>query len=428
MNIDDSSEVAFWESRPRFAKTTAIVKLDGQYVLWPQHSGPGAINVTGSIVADFFDGVATVRVLAEDFAEAAGITLAAGRSLVGELVDQLTASGALDSHQASAKRQPASEPDNPSDFAAELAGALAGAGSPEIRTEHLPDGRTRLSTQFELESGDIQARSRLIAEILAGNRSIAELVPPDSCLGYKLRIGQPAAEITLELGDSNASIRCDDPAVESALRLALGTYIVDDGKGPTIAFVVAPLEGDGPCRVFDAAGRRRGRPRTPDEVIDVVSQLLAERVSALDDTIVRLTWGGLVSEESGVLVAPQLLGQPRIGAAARTVALSLADCQPVLENGGRLSYRTFLGTSALPEQCVVKGIVLADDLNGNGPGPAAIVELLRDVRIDDDGLRRQQLRSAMQLVQEASLVVQSDPAARAVIQSALDVLEQSPAH
>ena len=428
MNIDDSANPAFWESRPRVNEKTAIVKLDGQYVVWPPHSGPGAIDATGSIVADYFDGAATVAELAEDFAEAAQITLVASRTLVGDLVDRLATSGVLDTHENRDNQLAAFDLSEPSDFAAELAGALAGAGSPEIHTERLPDGRTRLSTQFEIESGDTRARSRLIAEILAGNRSIAELVPADSCLGYKLRIGQPAAEITVDLGDSNASIRCDDPVVESALRRSLGTHICDGERGPTIAFVVAPLEGNGPCRVFDAAGRRRGRPRTPDEIVDVISQLLAERVNARDDTIVRLTWGGLISDESGVLVAPQLLGQPRIGAAARTVALSLADCQPVLDNGGRLSYRTTLGTSALPDTFDVKGIVLADDLNGNGPGPAAIIELLHEVTIDDDDQRRQQLRSAMQLVQKATLVVQSDPAPQAVIQSALDVLEASPAH
>ena len=427
MNIDNSPDFGFWESRPRFGESTAIVKLDGQYVVWPQHLGPVAIDVTGSIVADYFDGVATVAELAEDFTEAARITTAAGRGLVGDLVNQLTASGVLVSNAASDKQQTAPDADTPSDFATQLAGALAGAGSPEIRTERLPDGRTRLSTRFELESGDTQARSRLVAEILAGNRSIAELVPSDSCLGYKLRIGQPTAEITVDLGDSKASIRCDDPAVESALRMTFGAYIVDDGKGPTIAFVVAPLEGNGPCRVFDAAGRRRGRPRTPDEVIDVVSQLLAERVSACDDTTVRLNWGGLVADESGVLIAPRLLGQPRIGAAARTVALSLADCQPVLENDGTLSYRTSLGNSALPETFTVRGIMLADDLKGNGPGPAAIVELLHEVRIDDEALRRRLLRSAMQLVQNASLVVQSDTSAHAVVQSAFDVLRKSPA-
>ena len=58
----------------------------------------------------------------------------------------------------------------------------------------------------------------------------------------------------------------------------------DGTRGPVEVFVTTPFEGDGPRRVYDGSGERRGRPRTVAELVDLVDRLLGEATMKASDT------------------------------------------------------------------------------------------------------------------------------------------------
>ncbi len=151
--------------------------------------------------------------------------------------------------------------------------------------EHLVGGGRRITSEITYAFGDgelaVKDAERLAEQLMDGARSAAELVPRDSCLGSKLRNDEDVPLFTMRCDDGRLrSVRCHDRRVlERLTELAGGRAVEPPERGPIEAFVVTPLEGEGPLRVYDHRGVRRGRPRTVEDAVQVVDQLLGEAVA-----------------------------------------------------------------------------------------------------------------------------------------------------
>lgn len=359
-------------------------------------------------------GEASVAELAEDFAAAADLPTDRARALVGGLVVRLHDAGIIepivadfpDFSDVERTDVPAdtidSDPDHEPDFADELAEALRDSKTEEFIVETLPDGRKQVRAKFSMESEDTDRRAQLVTEVLAGDRALAELAPADSCLGFKLRIGNDADRISVSRNGVVLTIRCDHPKTTATLREALANWLVDE-SGPVAAFVVAPLEGDGPCRVFDALGRRHGRPRSTSEVVDLVLHLLHERFDLRTRANTRIHWGVLQHGNAAVLVAPALLSQPRLGAASRNSGFTLIDFRPVLTDEGQILVNHDFNGGSPGDPLDVVGIVMADDGSFEHPGPHVAKVLLDGEIVDDVTERNATLAAIAKLVSNATL-------------------------
>lgn len=117
----------------------------------------------------------------------------------------------------------------------------------------------------------------MAAQHLAGDRSLAELIPPDSCVGAKLRNFSHIELISVRCDDGRIrSVRCHDPLIAGELRRAAGDRLVPGETGPIELFVTTPLEGSGPPRIYDGRAERRGRPRTCDDAVRIADEVLGE--------------------------------------------------------------------------------------------------------------------------------------------------------
>ena len=286
----------FWTATPRWSDQAARLLVDGELVVWVSDTGPLVVGVLATVVAVHLDGSVTLQDLAEDLAAAADLASDGARGLVASMAVELAAAGAWVGVALGAVPERAAVPEHAevavggrreTEVVDPVSGEVIrvvverdGAGQ-EVTTEHLPDGTRRITTMLTFDLGDGE-RGLATAELLAGDRSAAELVPLDSCLGSKLRNSDDVDLVAIVCPDGQVRcVRCHDPVVGELLRERAGPALAPAGsRGPIEAFVVTPLEGCGPLRIYDGHGQRRGRPRTAGEVVDVVDQILGERTSA----------------------------------------------------------------------------------------------------------------------------------------------------
>jgi hypothetical protein len=315
--IDDPE---FWDSAPSWSKDEAVRDLDHHLVgLGP--TGLLVLPPPASVLARYFDGESTLAELAEDLAAAADASLDQARWMTAMTTIELHSIGILHGVQAPVPPEATGvvEPDGPT--AAETGPGAAVTtvrldpatgeerlveqyidddGNP-VTIEHQADGTRRVTVEhtYQIGQGDQAASDagRLAEELMGGRRSVAELVPAGTCLGQKLRIDEEPEVVSIRCADGLVrSVRCHDPAVCAVLSERAGDLLAPDGtRGPVEAFVTTPFEGDGPWRVYDGRGERRGRPRTVDDVVDLVDRLLGEA-----------TLAGGAADGSGVMLATTL--------------------------------------------------------------------------------------------------------------------------
>jgi hypothetical protein len=304
--LDDAT---FWASTPTWCAGTALRDLDGHLV----GCGPKGLVVVpppASVIARFFDGTGDLAELAEDLAAASNAPLAEARWLAATTALDLHGFGLVDGVQATDPPGDASTDTIVSGSAAPpIGGTLADPTSPrvsnridpesgvEVRVEehvdadgndvttvHLPDGSRRVTVAHTYHHGGAEGAAddatRLAEGLMGGRRSLAELVPAGTCLGQKLRIGEEPDLVEVVCVDGVVrGVRCHDPAIADLLSQRAGDHLAPRGaQGPVEAFVVTPFEGDGPRRVYDGRGERRGRPRTDEQVVELVDRLLGEAV------------------------------------------------------------------------------------------------------------------------------------------------------
>ena len=299
----------FWEAAPRWSpeavreavRAGAVVWTDKAIVVLPQPR---------SALAGQFDGVVTLAETAADLAAVTGLSIAGARVQTAATAVQLAEIGAVEGvplappataagsdmepsgtgghAEADRESNPSSQPTLPDEIqwthpdTGEVVRSVTAIGPDgnRIVTDHFPDGRRIVTTEVVIESGSAEDAMR-IAGALTGDRTPAELVPPDSCLGSKLRNADDVELVSICGSDGRLrSVRCHDEGVAAALRRLAGDSEASQGRGPIEVFVTSPLEGRGPLRIYDGYGLRRGRPRTEEEAVRVVDEILGERTTA----------------------------------------------------------------------------------------------------------------------------------------------------
>jgi len=274
---------------------TSRTEFDGELLIWTDDARFTMPRLAGAVMIHL-DGAVTLSQLADDAAAAFEIPTGPARVLVATAAAELGAYGAVDGLVLPPEGlQPVRSPLEADealilgestrvdpDTGAELRVVTDVDASGNIFTlEHLPDGRRRITTELVVGTGT--AEQELLALALEGNRSMAELVPVDSCLGSKLRNLDHVPLISFTCVDGQVrSVRCHDTVVAEGIGELVGSDRASTERGPIEAFVVTPLEGDGPLRIYDGGGQRRGRPRDPAESVAVVDQVLGEVMTAAD--------------------------------------------------------------------------------------------------------------------------------------------------
>lgn len=311
--------------RPDWAIGVARQLVDSQLVVWTD-SVCVALSEPSSAIARFFDGLTTIEELAEDLSAVTDLDMDDARQVVGDLALELFDIGAVHwthsspSTDAAHEIRHASEEPTHTKSDAELATSMISAPTlpkhdaaamASETVEHLPDGRRRVtaSITFESNANDL---GTLLTQL-----SPAEMAPVNSCVGTRLRLGDPAYFVSARCSDGHIrSIRVDTSELADSI-WALAPEQVDgetNASGPVVAFATKPLSGFGRPRVYDSFGQRRGRPTNSDEVARLVSQLLSEHAALarrLESSAPLLLDAALLISPQGPVLAPLALLEDR---------------------------------------------------------------------------------------------------------------------
>lgn len=290
----------FWSATPGWLPAIARRRTAEGLLVW---TGDEILTVpmVPSAIVEHFDGQTPLLVLAEDFAEAARVTLDEAKRHVALAATFLTALGACDRSpvQLPPKPELSDETDEPMpsgirDGDVQTLAELERNGvsyqledgrkvtksvdhdGKVVTIEETPNGEKTISTTITIDSSS-PAGARQLAQIMAGDRSPAELAGPDTCVGARLRAGDDIPLTNIQSpGGHVLSVRCQDDHVRVLLEERFGDRVVVDERGPVCVFTTTAFEGTGPVRVYDGNAQRRGRPRSPLETVDLVDHLLGE--------------------------------------------------------------------------------------------------------------------------------------------------------
>ena len=280
---------------PRFRGPVPTARFGAGGVVWPD-GAPVVVDLATLLVLQHLDGSVPVDELVEDAADALGARPEAVGPRVRSQLLELERSGTVVRVD-----EDGSATGTEDGGATEVLDLVERPGE-RVVVERLADGRIRRTTTITV--GSTSSRQQLQDVLMT--MALTDVLTDDSCLGAKLRVGAAMTDLVLDLPDRRTRVRVDDPASLDALRerfgptisseavLARADEVIGDddslqrdlggpgadpraGVGVT-AYVVAPLDGVGPVRVYDRGGNRCGRPRTPAQVVDIVAALIAEEL------------------------------------------------------------------------------------------------------------------------------------------------------
>ena len=345
----------YWIASPTWKPSTPRRVSEGELVVWADLL-PAVFGKVAAALAVHFDGATTLSELADDLAAVTGASKSAARAQVAVTAFELATIGALEGLPVVAPLTTSRADVLSAEPGAELEFSTDGQGRP-IVIQDLPDGTRRMTMAVQIGAGPAGLSG--IDGLVSGERSIAEMVPLDSCLGSKLRNVDDVPLLSVKGVDGVVrSVRCHDPLVENALRDLIGNDLLTSQRGRIDAFVVTPLEGVGPNRVYDGAGVRRGRPRTPQESAELVNQLLGETAALTDAAMpggpVPLELGLLTKREGpSVLIPLVLLAERGVPTALRAAGWSIGWQRSQVQSGGALRAPTAGGSSDLGADVVI---------------------------------------------------------------------------
>ena len=295
----------FWQATPGWAPGAARKRIGGALLVWSD-LGITTIPTIPAAIVEHFDGATSLLMLAEDLADAAGFSVEESKRYVAAATTMLAM---LDACVGSpVVLPPAGLAGDDTALGEGVAPDGDGRGLVDVQTlaelerrgtayqledgrkvtksvdldgkvvtiEETPSGEKTISTTITID-GSSPAGARQLAQIMAGDRSPAELASPDTCVGARLRAGDdiPLTSIQSPVGHV-LSVRCQDDETRALLEERFGDRIVVDERGPVCVFVTTAFEGTGPVRAYDGNAQRRGRPRSPHETAELVDHLLGE--------------------------------------------------------------------------------------------------------------------------------------------------------
>lgn len=432
----------FWASTPRWAPDVARCSAGGQLFVW---AGDVIVELpaVARALVEHFDGVATLDELAEDLAFAADQPLGWARRVAVDAVNLLEGNGAILGIQRP-EQSPSPETlngstaptvDTPAESLTEstaidpetgetvrITTEVAEAGN-VVTTEYFPDGRRRISTTMTIDSASDDPE---VQRVFTGDRSPAELIPSDSCVGSKLRNSDDVPLLSFRGSDGRVrSVRCHSDEVAEALRSRGADCLVESGeRGPVLAFVVTPLEGVGPTRVYDAFGRRRGRPRGIDEVVDLIDGLFVAHRLAVEEpnatSLVPLRLTALHRGDEVALVSEAALEGAEDRSAWRRDGWAITWSRGALDGGGELTAPTELGRRDSPAQ---QSVGIAGRLE-----PEGVMSLVAMPASDDRLVRQALLERTCAFVAMAATATPSPHLTTPTTRHASPSIDHHPGH
>ena len=208
--LTNASISEFWTSKPVWGRTVARVLLADEVMVWSD-AGLFKIAALQSGVAAHLDGSATLGDLAEDLA-ACGGDIEWARCIVAALAVELRLLLAVEGVELAEVSTSKIEGEEMGigDSVTAVANSdnarrpgvepliEVGPEGQRVVTEILSDGRRRVTTTMDLGAAHkVQPGGTL--EAILGSRSPAELAPPDSCVGFKLRIEEDVPLLSVPL-------------------------------------------------------------------------------------------------------------------------------------------------------------------------------------------------------------------------------------
>lgn len=313
LNVDELALVAegsslvpaFWQATPGWVPGAARRRIGVDLLAW-SNRGITTIPTIPAAIVEHFDGVTPLLLLAEDLADAAGFSIEESTRYVAAATTMLTMLDAcvgspvvlppkgLASSDTALEEGIAPDGDQRGLVEVQTLAELEHSGTEYqledgrkitksvdlegkvVTIEETPNGEKTISTTITIDSSS-PAGARQLAQIMAGDRSPAELAGPDTCVGARLRAGDDIPLTNIQSpGGHVLSVRCQDDHVRVLLEERFGDRVVVDERGPVCVFTTTAFEGTGPVRVYDGNAQRRGRPRSPLETVDLVDHLLGE--------------------------------------------------------------------------------------------------------------------------------------------------------
>lgn len=336
----------------RHGTTTTFV--DGDLIYRSRSGLLDAIDRFAALIVPHLDGIATVRDLARDLAAALAEPEPSVQAHVARSLRKMARADALGGFDSDLL----SYEDEVSDIA----------------VEHLSDGRTRSTVSVRLSASNPVDRV-LVAGLLAGERSIADMIPEDSCLGQKLRLQSRAERVVFSLGGRCVAVRCEHRPTLGVLLARVAQ--MHGGSGPTVAYVSGPLEGKGPPRIYDGAGQRVGRPRDEHAAADVVGYLCNEGRPRPEGSTVLVSASLAVAEGRGVLLPSPLASAPHLARLLGRDGVLLVPTRRVLMIDGGIVLEDPFGDAS--KRYDLAAIFLPDVKDGLSPRTRAVVQLSQTI-------------------------------------------------
>lgn len=351
-----------------------ILRVPLGAIVWPSDRPPALIDATAESLLPFVDGSRTLGDLAADVAGALNVSEAQASALVMEIAEVLAPVEAWAPDAVPSQMETPSIIEN-SD------------GSRTFKSS------IRISTLGE-------TRGAIVA-LEEGPRSIAELVPGNTCLGQRLRNDDQLIQLCFDGPLGPFSVRTNHVNTASTLR-CLGGSSDKHGAFPVRAFAVAPFAGSGPVRVYDALGRRVGRPSSDETVLASIEDAVSATVVSGSFPDACETVAAVHGRMGSVLIPREFLALPRIHRNLATVGLR-ASSRPIRldptgfarEIGWR--FRNNNGEGAARE---VRGIVAGWSGRGSNHPAHLLFELMfHDTVVPDRRGRSRALKALRTMVE-----------------------------
>ena len=332
--IDPELVDACAKCRPRVSESD-WVHVGSGIVVWGEQTSPGALHPLAALVWPLLDGSVSVAELTADLDAVLDTERTAIEQFLSLLTLDLAATGLATGLEPVAEVLRNRHPES----LTQATRSELGEHAYEI------DGIRHLDYVFDLSLGDLE-------RTIDGEVSVAELIPPESCMGQKLHLADGVPDVPLLVEGRPIAIRTNDEVVRD--------WLTESGpiattKGPVQAFLFHEqrVVGRPLYRVYDGRGhlscastdRRRA-------ATTAVGLLTSERLVDQFDEGPLLNLRALVRDERVVLAPAQALDHaPALLRRLERVGISVAPASRLLLEWDAAAVQIatpFIGLDELP--------------------------------------------------------------------------------
>lgn len=387
-------------SAPRLRPGSATVVSDGDLIYWTAGRTPHGVDRFAAALVRHLDGVSRVADLSADLASVVGRPQREVDEHVVTTLVRLARHGLLEGLDEWIWKE-----DDETRAVAE---------------EVLPDGRIVTSVTLEFSTSNPTDHD-LVVGLMNGDRSAIDAVPADSCVGQKLRVGEPADRFVTSVGGRRLAVRSTHDQTSALLEQVLDWADGDD-DGATVAVVAGPFEGSGPLRVYDAGGERVGRPRSAEDAVVIVGGLVNELSPGPEVGAVAVSATPVLSGERCALLPSSFATNGRSARQLERHGFEVVPVRRVLLGRDRVSVEGAFGALAVDAELV--GVLVPDRNPELSPLTRASLQLLERFVTPTVASPTATLERVVELVSAGTFVMRPLPVdVRDVIDEVSNLLE-----